>query len=559
MPEIRKDSIAAAVSDVARRVARDHDRQTIFDSTDETDHTEVLPGTTVGGNRQKPFAAGTGKGTHGVAFTNIPQGFFPSQLVAANLSDIDSGTPTLPRAGSGTPRFISTVQYDGMAVYLQWAPPLVDTNGRWLIAFHQDVASGQQSTVDMIDTYLITREAQDATGTIVTVGAVSHNDQYISEIMGLLTAAGKVTTDPKTHNATFDPSVIVGGIITPPPANERYFYFTDRTAQYGKTYKYYIVAITQAQVESDSLTIIPGTSQSEGTLDLQVPTVWASSYPELTPTDITKSGANFAVIAGGITSQVEVGYVAIMANALTINTTPNPANDPHVEASQPTEVKLIRPTTGSLDQIIEFQGANMELAGGITGISFATGITMKTPLASNIVKVRVGSTDSWTYQVRMTVASTANLGPLTMNITCSNGMTAMCSTIKVVDQTGTTTDGATFTSDPLYDLGANIDQVIDGQNMDRIDKIAIYKADKTTLKGYGTLVMQSANYIEFTYTGLPIGTYWVQATYQTPFGTTGKDGITLTIRSGREPLGDNGTANNTTTGVGFRGNDARSQ
>jgi len=405
--------------------------------------------------------------------------------------------------------------------------------------------SGQTTTADLIDTYLITRECH-GTGEIVVVGAVSHNEQYISEIRSLMEAAGKVTTSPSTHIATFDPSVLdANGVVVPPVGQERFFYFTDLTAQFGKYYIYYITAVTQAQVESAPLTIYPDPAQSEGTLDLQVGSSWVSSYPDLTSPEGTRSFADFAVIAGGLTQQVEIGLVPILTNAIPVDTASDPADDPHVVSTNPSEVKLYRPTTGTRDNILEFRGANMELAGGIQSISFGTGVTQKTPLSSNIVKTRVGTTDEWDYQCKVTVDANAILGPRTMTVTCANGKTALCSTIKVEAYDPAGTEGATFDYDYYYDSELTCSVTVTGKNLDRINTIEIRRPTGVLL-GTATIVVKSSNYLEFTYTLPSRGIFKFAATYQNPYLPTGKDSATLIIRTQRDPWGDNGSTNGNT-------------
>jgi hypothetical protein len=407
----------------------------------------------------------------------------------------------------------------------------------------------------LIDTYLITRECQ-GTGDVVVVGAVSHNEQYISEIRSLMEAAGTVTTSATTHVATFDPSVIVDDVVVLPADQERFFYFTDLTAQFGKHYIYYVTAITQAQVESVALTIHPGDAQSDGTLDLQVGSSWVSSYPDLTSPEGTRSFADFAVIVGGLTQQVEIGLVPVLPNAIPVDTTSDPADDPHVVSTNPSEAKLYRPTTGTRDNLLEFRGANMELAGGIQSISFGSGITQKTPLSSNIIKTQVGSTDEWDYQCRVAVDATAVLGPRTMTVTCVNGKTALCSTIKVDTYDPAATEGATFDQDKYYDSDVDCDVVITGKNLDRIDTIAVSSITNVLL-GTATIVTKSTNYLEFTYTLPRAGIYKIAATYKTPYVTTGKDSATLTIRTARDPYGDNGSTNGNTDSA-VRSNQIRS-
>jgi hypothetical protein len=543
MADIRRDAVATVIKDIANEVVQESGRESVIQTGGNSVPSDVQPGTTVGGRRQTPT------GVHGMvlsntAFTNQPGAFNPRMLTARLNRTTDAGTPTAPRVGTGAPRYISGIKNDTMAVYLQWAPPLVDTNGRWLQSIVTDPRSGQTTASDLIDTYLITRECQ-GTGDIVVVGAVSHNEQYISEIRSLMEAAGTVTTSATTHVATFDPSVIVDGVVVPPEAQERFFYFTDLTAQFGKDYIYYIVAITQAQVESAALTIHPVAAQSEGTLDLQVGSSWVSSYPDLTSPEGTRSFADFAVITGGITQQVEIGLVPILTNAIPVDTTSDPADDPHVVSTNPSEAKLYRPTTGTLDNLLEFRGANMELAGGIQSISFGSGVTQKTPLSSNIIKTQVGTTDEWDYQCKVTVDTTAVIGPRTMTVTCVNGKTALCSTIKVDTHDPMGTEGATFDSDKYYDSVLTCSVVITGKNLDRIDTIEVRRTTGVLL-GTATIVVKSANYLEFTYTLPGAGIYKIAATYKTPYVTTGKDSATLTIRATRDPFGDNGSTNGNT-------------
>jgi hypothetical protein len=553
MADIRRDAVATVIKDIANEVVQENKRESVIQTGGNSATFDAQPGTTVGGRRQTPT------GVHGMvlsntAFTNQPNAFNPAMLTARLNITTDAGTPTAPRVGTGTPRYISGIQNDTMAVYLQWAPPLVDTNGRWLQSIVTDSSSGQTIASDLIDTYLITRECQ-GTGDVAVVGAVSHNEQYISEIRSLMEAAGTVTTSLTTHVATFDPSVIVNGVVVLPADQERFFYFTDLTAQFGKDYIYHVTAITQAQVESAALTIHPGDAQSEGTLDLQVGSSWVSSYPDLTSPDGTRSFADFAVIVGGLTQQVEIGLVPILTNAIPVDTTSDPADDPHVVSTNPSEAKLYRPTTGTLDNILEFRGANMELAGGIQSISFGSGVTQKTPLSSNITKTQVGTTDEWDYRCRVTVDAAAVIGPRTMTVTCVNGKTALCSTIKVDIHESTDTEGATFDQDKYYASSVNCEVVITGKNLDRINTIEVRLMN--VLLGTATIVTQSANYMKLTCTLPLIGIYKITATYKTPYMPTGKDSATLTIRTIRDPFGDNGSSNDSSDSA-VRSNQIRS-
>lgn len=555
MANLRKDSIAAAVRDIANSTQTDGGRDSIFQVENPGDITDTPAGTTTGGVRQKLSAVGTGLPASGAAFTNIPNAVFPANIYAAPLLGTGHGTPTPPRNGSAVGKYISGITNDTMAIYLSWSPPLVDTAGRWLQSYITDSGTGKTVVTDLIDTYLITRETIGL-GEFITVGVVAHNEQYITEIQGLLTAANLVTTDPRVKIATFAASIMPSGVLTIPLIDERFFTFVDTSAQYGKTYRYYVEAITQAQVESDTLLITPGAATGEGTLDIQFGTTWCSSFPDLTSPNGEQSFADFAVIAAGITDSCEIGLVPIQSNALAVNTAPDPSTVPFVIGTTPTEVKIWIPATGTLQQIIEFRGHNMEIAGGITGIVFRSGVTLNTPVSSNIVKTRVGSTDDWDYQAKITVASTATAGPMSMTVTCLSGQTAISTAATGVAVTTTSTEGAAFTPPTIfYDTETTCDVVIIGTNLNRIKNIEIHRSTGVLL-GNATILMQSANYLEFTYALPSTGIFKLVSTYDAPFVATGNDTGTLTIRTSRDPNGDNGTKN-TYTSKGVLYDDAR--
>lgn len=558
--DIKHSAAGAVIRDIAEHSIRESQRKSIFQEEVVQDTGEMTPpGVTTGGARQASLTVGSGSGgdRNAPVLTTIPDAFNPDDLTNLPAGDQDYGTPTMPRCGVASPRYISGIENDTMAVYLQWAPPLVDTANRWLVVKHVDQNSGVTTTEDLVGTYLIQRTNQES-GETVTVGAVSHNEQYISLARDYI----------KTHNlcteandiVTFDPSILVDGKVQLPPGVENYFTFTDLTAQYGKNYRYFIQAISLIQEESESLEVIPQSPTGEGTLEVQVGGTWVTSYPDLTSSGGTLSFADFAVICSGMTTDVEIGIVPIQPNAIPVDTTPDPETDPVIVSMNPSETVLLRPTTGSRDQIIEFRGRNLEICGGITAIAFGTGAAMKTPLSSHIIKTRVGTTDEWDYQIRLAMDSTAVLGPMTMTVTCQNGRTATCSTLRIEAFDSASNEGATFDSTRLYDVSLSAEVIITGKNMDRINALEIREYSNNNLvTTVSTFVVKESNYLEFQATLPGYRAYKVIAKYVAPFGSTGKDTAMLLIRHTRDDDGDNGSRNSDTGGAGIPTNSWRGE
>ena len=538
--DIKRASVGAAILDIAQRAIQDNQRPSIFKDEPIHSQADAVGGTTAGGVRQTPSAVGTGTaGANSPVLSSIPQGFNPADVVGQTLEMGDIGTPSLVRHASATPKYISGINNDTMPVYLTWAPPILDTANRWLLVNHLDTTTGLSTVEDAISSYLITRVNQ-ASGETVTVGAVAHNEAYITAAKTYLMTNNLCTVVGSVVNIHNPP--LTGGVLTLPVGTEGYFFFTDMTGQFGATYKYYIQAITSAQVESDNLEVDPIAATPDTALGLQLSAGWASSYPDLTANAGANSFADISVVVSGSTTSVELGFLPIQANALVINTAAPSGADPYVTSTNPSEIMVYYPATGTRDQIIEFNAMNCETAGGITGLTFRSGITAKTPLSTYITKKQIGATAVWVYQAIITLASTVTPGPITMMISCGNGKTTLCSAVTAAPWAPTATAGANFDATNYYAVGTSADIVITGTNLDRVNTLEIRKNTDGSLLGLATIVKQTSNYLEFTYTFASIGVYKVDATYNTPFLPTGFDVSTITLRAGVNPKGDNGTS-----------------
>lgn len=536
MTDVRKDSIAAAVRDLAHETVTDSLRPSVFQDVQTATDMDIKPGTTIGGVRKKLSGTGTGTGGGGAAFTNIPETFQPNQISAGAGANQRFGTPAPPRAGSAVYR--PTVGTDGstMAVYLSWAPPLLDEGGRWLLNAQQSAISGISQSTDLIQTYLIVRET-NGLGEVATVGAVSHSEQYISEIKAALELAGKVTTDSVTLMPTFDPSILdPEGKLLIDETIDKFFTFVDMTAQQGREYIYYISAITPAQEESDNLEIIPEAG-SGGNANIQLSSTWVSSFPDLASPDGTAAFADFIMKIGTAVTDVEIGIVPIAANVIPIDTTIPPEFDPFVTGTEPPQITLAKPASGSTEHLVVFKAKNVELAGGISNLLFRTGVSLKAPVASNLSKKQIGSTDEWEYTARIVVTSAAEAGPLTMTLLCVNGATTTCSAIKIEGSAVVAGSGATFTTLRIRAQEMAPSVIIHGTNMDRIARIRLLMSNTGADCGLADIVQKATNLIAFDLVLPEVAVYKLQAEYESPYASTGKDTAILTINTKiiREP------------------------
>ena len=210
------DLAAAAITQIATNVVNQAlTPSVVTPQGQQSDLTSPLPGSAVGGNAPAFLCSGTGigGGPDTAVFSNVVGGFNPAQLNSVSATPSSTGTPTAPRYGSASASFITGIIGDSMSVVVKWTPPLVDTNGRWLIGTAAG-ATGALNTADSLQSYLITRE--DASGAVTTVGAVSHNDQAVSLSKVWLEANNYATTNPVTQVADFLPGILVGGVVTLP-------------------------------------------------------------------------------------------------------------------------------------------------------------------------------------------------------------------------------------------------------------------------------------------------------------------------------------------------------
>jgi len=545
---IPQDHAAAAITKIATAVVADNARSSVIaPAGSPSDLTAPTPGSTVSGNSPSFYTEGTGTG-NGTVLSNVAGAFDPAAVHLVGVNPTSAGTPVAPRAGAAYQTYITGVTGDTMQVSVQWTPPLVDTSGRWLLMNSE--ANGVVTLVDLLDSYIVVRETP-GTGEVHTVGVIAHNEQAVSLIKTYLEAHTATTTDPKTLQVTFDPSIIVGGLVTLPGPDEVWFTFTDTTAQYGTTYIYHIHAITQAQIESAALDITPQAATAGGALSVQAGSSWVSSYPDPTNPGGALSYADLSFTVSGITTSVQIGVVALQANALPVSTVSHASNYPYVEYTVPSEAIITPPTTaGNLMNVIHFRAAYIEANGGAASFSFSQGITAVTPLSTGLSKVAVpgSATGEYDYALEVNVPNTALAGPVTMAVVCGNGTTALCSAI-TVGAPAASNSAPVFTAPTLTTPTLATDMVLLGTGLNNITALKIYNS-AGVLQGTATIVNQGFNSIEFTYTLPAAGTYKITSTLGTGITSSGKDVAYLTYNPAASSSSATGASASAGTGSG---------
>lgn len=517
MPNPNNSLLAKSVDDLVQQRIDAAGQDPIVQPPEDAglDHDPLVPGMpgTMGGGWQTISRVGTGVGEKKIPFSKFAGGFNPSDLHLSNLGAHDTtGTPNRPRQFSAIPVATSGAPGEGINMLLTWYPPLTDTVNRWMTSISFDTGNNVQFA-DLIESYLISRKDL-GTGEEAIVGVVSHGEQLISAARAYLEAefaAGRngADTDMMTFITVINPSFMVD--VEDPtthevlyqepfiPAHEAPFTYVDNSAVEGHNYVYYIQAITPGQVESKSASCIPGATQYASGLDVSPSVAWGSSYPDLTGSNTgTSSFVDIAFNCGSLVTGVEVSLVPIQDDALVINTAPQPDTDPLILKTDPDPIKLQRPASGTNTQTVTFIGRNLELWGGITGITFDTGITFSNP-GVNLTKTRIGTTDDYTYVATVTVGTTATLGIKTMTVALQSGNQAQHSTIEVIQEVlpivGPTLDqyGKNVYVD-MNDVEPGI--FLTGTNLDKILSLVVSGTGATL-----TITSKTPTELEATYSG----------------------------------------------------------
>lgn len=516
-----------------------------------------------GGPNNEPsgIIAGTGSAAPGFVFTAQADAFIPDQLNGTTSVLPDQPNPQRPRRATAAARYFQGLTGETMEVVVTWAPPVVDTGGRWLETL---VSSPLGTEFQDALTYYLIQRTNLGTGEVVTTGMVAHSKQAVTSIREYLEAekvAGRsgATTDPKTRVANIDSSlfqpvldinsqpVIVDGVaakdLVIPNGKEIWYTLTDTTAQFGSSYKYTISAITVDQQEGISVDVLPGNPQAAGGATVDFAPGWCSSFPSIAAGDTTDGKQSYVDITlnvGSLLTDVDIAVIPIMDDALNIDTSAPGASDPLVVETKPNEVILYVPNTGTLRQTIEFIGRNLEACGGISTLAFGSGISM---VAGSITKELVGGSD-WRYKIKVDVVSGTSIGPRTLTLTCVNGKTTLCSMFSTKTGVASGTQGPTFDFPGetfRFQTGDTLTFSISGKDMASITGFSA-SPPKTTV----TINQVTANYAEITLTAFT-GVVTLTATLTGGYTSTGKDFVRAMFSNGRggdtsDPTGARGSS-----------------
>lgn len=518
-----------AITPLIKQVVKDSDKSVITPAYSSDIQRIIAESSGSAASEPTTVIVGTGDAKPGFVFTEKPSVFNVDRLSGTTAISSKQPSPQKPRRASAGASYVTGLSGENMAIVVTWAVPLVDTAGRWLEVISNS-ATGT-STEDSLSYYLVQR-TNLRTLEVQTVGVVSHSAQAIARIRKFLEAehaAGRAgaVTDAVTHVATFDtglyqqvedingtPIMDDGKVLKEliiPDAQEAWLRFTDTTAQYGESYQYLVTAVTSDQQEGMSVEIIPGAAQAAAGVSLSFAPGWCS-------TSLNSDGTAYldlTVTTGSLVTDVDVVAIPIMDSAI-VTSYADTSADPYVVETNPVEVSLYVPGSGSYPQTVEFVGSGFESHGGIKSIDFGAGITVSIAALS---KTEIAA-PSYRYTVPLQVAAGSNLGPRTASIVCSDGAAAYCSQFTCTSTPSSATSGAVFDAAGKVLRGTELTTTMSftGSALDTIASIS-----------YGTITKQSYNYLEVSFLFPAFGTYTVNTTLKSGYTTGGKDYVYIVV------------------------------